>query len=289
VTTDTGSRIRADRIVVATHQPILDRGLFFARLKVERSYVVAGTVRGRLPQGMYLSIDTPSRSIRPFSPGEAAPGTVLVGGESHRTGTDDPEARYQQLGHYLSDRFGVKRPSYRWSAQDQMSPDRLPMIGPVLPGQDRIMVSTGYSKWGLAASIGASAVLADRLDGIETEAGKTFSPGRLNLRSSTRELISHNAETGRRFFVDRLKKRGDGKGLGPGEGRVISEGPSQVAVSRDEQGVERRVSARCTHLGCIVSWNGGEKSWDCPCHGSRFDLDGSVLQGPAVRPLKKVD
>jgi glycine/D-amino acid oxidase-like deaminating enzyme/nitrite reductase/ring-hydroxylating ferredoxin subunit len=288
VTVDSGSRIRAERIVVATHQPILDRGLFFARLKVERSYVVAGAVEGKLPRGMYLSVNSPSRSIRPLSPGEAEEGTLLVGGESHRTGTDDPEARYQQLRRYLSERFGVDRPSYRWSAQDQMSPDRLPMIGPVLPGNDRIMVSTGYSKWGLAASIGASVVLAERLDGMETEAARTFTPGRLNLRSSSRELISHNAETGRRFLSDRVSKRGRAAKLSPGEGRVIGDGASQIAVSVDENGVERRVSARCSHLGCIVSWNGAEKSWDCPCHGSRFEPDGSVIQGPAVRPLKQI-
>jgi Rieske Fe-S protein len=163
------------------------------------------------------------------------------------------------------------------------------MVGPVMPGSDRIMVSTGYSKWGLAASIGASRVLADRLEGVDTEAGRTFTPGRLNLRSSTRELVAHNAETGRRFFSDRVSKRGSTSGLKPGEGRVVADGASQVAVSIDEQGVERRVSASCTHLGCIVSWNGGEKSWDCPCHGSRFEPDGSVIQGPAVRPLKQVD
>lgn len=287
--TDTGVRILAEQVVLATHQPILDRGLFFARLNSERSYAVAGIIRGEVPQAMYLGIDDPTRSIRPLMPGEASPGTILVAGESHRVGTDDPPARYQELVKYLTGRFDVEEVTYHWSAHDQMSPDRLPFIGPIMPGNDRIMVTTGYSKWGLAGSVGAATVLADRLAGLETSAVETFDPGRLNLRSSARNLFEHNAETGKHFVLDRVTKRSPDIKLAPGEGRIVGEGLSQVALSRDEDGTEHRLSARCTHLGCIVSWNDADRSWDCPCHGSRFESDGSVIQGPAVHPLEPAD
>lgn len=286
--TEDGIQVHAGQVVLATHQPILDRGLFFARLHSERSYVVAGAVRGDSPQGMYLSVDSPSRSIRPFAPGEGGKTGVLVAGEGHRVGTGDPQARYRELVKYLIHRFDVEEITFRWSAQDQMSPDRLPFIGPITPGNDRIMVTTGYSKWGLAGSVGAASLLASWIAGTKGPAADTFDPARLNLRSAAFEVLKHNAEAGRRFVLDRVTKRGSDD-PGPGEGRVVSEGLAQVAVSKDEDGTEHRVSARCTHLGCIVNWNNAERSWDCPCHGSRFEPDGTVIQGPAVHPLAPVD
>lgn len=289
-TTERGPTIGAERVVVATHQPILDRGMFWARLDSQRSYCVAGTVEGVQPQGMYLSIDQPSRSIRPFSPTEAAPGTVLVSGEGHRVGTSDPEERYLKLAQYLQERFDVKEVTHRWSAHDEISPDRLPFIGPILPRNERILVTTGYSKWGHAASVGATAILADHLGGARTAAVRTFDPNRLNLRKSATKVARHNLEAGVSFTADRLRKRSAPKtGLKPGEGAVVGDGLKQKAVYRDDDGHVHELSARCTHLGCIVSWNGADRTWDCPCHGSRFEADGKVLQGPAVHPLEPVD
>lgn len=289
ISTDTGFSLTAERVVLATHAPILDRGLFFARLDSQRSYCVAGRIKGKLPRGMYLSVDDPLRSIRPFAPGETEPKTVLVSGEGHRVGTGNPAERYATMTAYLQRQFGVAEPSHRWSAHDEISPDRLPFIGPVHPGNDRIMVATGFSKWGLAAGAGSAMLLADRLSGIETTAASIFNPGRLNLRQSAGSLIRHNAEVGVSFAADRVRKRASAEDLGPGEGAVVGKGLSQHAVHRDEQGKLHRLSARCTHLGCIVSWNGAESTWDCPCHGSRFEADGSVLQGPAVKPLEPVE
>lgn len=288
--TDSGIVISADRVVIATHQPVLDRGLFFARLEPQRSYVVAGTVPGPLPDGMYIGVDSPTRSIRPFASGEAGlkTATLLVGGEGHRVGTDHPPERYRNLARYIGERFAATEVTWRWSAHDQMSPDRLPFIGPLLPGNDRLMVTTGYSKWGLAASVGAATVLADRLSGEKTGATEAFDPARLNWRSLG-TLVSHNVESGGHLVLDRVTKRSGDDDPAPGEGRVVGKGLSQMAVCRTADGTLHRVSARCTHLGCIVSWNGADRSWDCPCHGSRFEPDGTVIQGPAVHPLRAVD
>lgn len=289
IRTDGGACVSAERIVIATHTPIMDRGLFFARLDSQRSYCVAGVVKGKAPKGMYLSVDSPTRSIRPFTSGEAPARTVLVSGEGHRVGTGDPVERYRVMADYLRDRFGVSEPSHHWSAHDEMSPDRLPFIGAIQPRHSRIVVATGFSKWGLAAGAGAALVLADRLGGIESPLAGTFDPNRLNLRQSAGKLVRHNVETGVSFTFDRIRKRASQEKLAPGEGAIVGEGLSQAAVHRDESGRLHRVSARCTHLGCIVSWNGADKTWDCPCHGSRFEADGSVLQGPAVRPLEPVE
>lgn len=289
VTTDTGAEILADRIVIATHNPILDRGLFFARMDSQRSYAVAGKVTGSMPEGMYLSADEPLRSIRPMTSGEAPPGTLLVSGEGHGVGTGDPTARYRTMGRFLQDTFGVSEITHRWCAHDEMSPDRLPFVGPILPRNDRIMVTTGYSKWGLAASVGAASLLADRLAGIERPALETFAPSRARQFRQVGKLANLGLKTGYHLAGDRIRKRASEKDLKPGDGAVVGDGLKQVAVHRDDSGDLHRLSARCTHLGCIVAWNGADQTWDCPCHGSRFDTDGAVIQGPATSPLPGAD
>jgi Rieske Fe-S protein len=117
---------------------------------------------------------------------------------------------------------------------------------------------------------------------------ETFDPTRLNLRASAPDLIKENADVGMRFFGGRLRRQRSTE-LEPGEGRVVADGVHQVAECRDSQGMHHRVSARCTHLGCIVRWNSGDATWDCPCHGSRFGPAGEVLNGPATAPLEPAD
>jgi nitrite reductase/ring-hydroxylating ferredoxin subunit len=138
--------------------------------------------------------------------------------------------------------------------------------------------------------MGASAgeMLAEMARGEEPAWAEPFRTGRVNLIRSARSLLVHNGESGLRFFADRMLRRGGTGGLRHGEGRGVGAGLGQAAVYRDDAGVLHRLSARCTHLGCIVRWNAAERSWDCPCHGSRFAAaSGEVLQGPAVSPLPR--
>jgi Rieske Fe-S protein len=141
-------------------------------------------------------------------------------------------------------------------------------------------------KWGLAMGTAAGAILADRVLGRENEWIELFDPWRLPPPSAAATLVKHNAEAGVHFFGDRAKRGGGAAELGPGEGKVVGDGLRQKAVHRDADGVLHAVSARCTHLGCIVEWNGAEATWDCPCHGSRFSALGEVLTGPATGNLK---
>jgi Rieske Fe-S protein len=166
-----------------------------------------------------------------------------------------------------------------------MSPDDLPFIGPLAPFSPRIHIATGFSKWGLAAGVGAAEMLSRELTGDPDPRRETFDPARLNLRASAPELVKENADVGLRFFSGRLRRQRSND-LEPGEGRIVADGVRQVAECRDEDGNHHRLSARCTHLGCIVRWNEGDSTWDCPCHGSRFDADGTVLNGPATKPLE---
>jgi glycine/D-amino acid oxidase-like deaminating enzyme/nitrite reductase/ring-hydroxylating ferredoxin subunit len=279
-----GATVRAGQVAVTTHFPFLDRGLYFARMHPERSYVVAARIRGEVPKGMYLSTESPAHSIRqiPDPDGEL----LMVGGESHKTGQGDSAECFQRLASWAQANFEVERFEYRWATQDPIPADKIPFIGKLHPFTDRLFVATGFRKWGFAAGAAAAQILADQIADRPNPWAFAFDPSRLRPRASAGSLAKENANVAYRFFADRLH-RGVARELAPGEGAIVGDGPAQRAVYRDETGALTAVSARCTHLGCIVNWNAGERSWDCPCHGSRFAPDGMVIEGPAVDPLAR--
>jgi glycine/D-amino acid oxidase-like deaminating enzyme/nitrite reductase/ring-hydroxylating ferredoxin subunit len=288
VETEAGVTLSADRVVLATHLPFLDRGLYFARTHPERSYVVAARLRDSVPQGMYLSDESPSHSLRalPSPEGEL----LMVGGESHKTGQSDTRERYAALEAWTRERFEVAEIVHRWATQDHIPADKLPFVGPLWPRGNRLLTATGFQKWGLAMGTAAGAMLADLALERESPWADAFPTGRLDLRHGAASFLKENYDDGARFFLGRLAgRRRSAEDLEPGEGAVVGDGLRQRAVYRDDDGELHQLSARCTHLGCIVKWNGAERTWDCPCHGSRFDgRDGAVLEGPAVRPLAPV-
>jgi glycine/D-amino acid oxidase-like deaminating enzyme/nitrite reductase/ring-hydroxylating ferredoxin subunit len=287
VETEPGAEVRCETLVCATHMPFLDRGLYFARVGPKRSYAVAGPVGAPGPRGMYLSVESPTRSIRSFVDTDGSD-HVIVGGEGHKTGHSNPVDHYRSLEHDLLARHGADAVDYRWAAHDLVPVDSLPFIGRLTPFDDRILTATGFAKWGLAAGIAAGGVLSDLAVGKPNPFAEAFDPARLNLRAALPELVKERADDAFRFFFDRLKRR-PGADPAPGEGLIAGSGLEQHAVYREEGGKLHRLSARCTHLGCIVAWNPVEHTWDCPCHGSRYGATGEVLQGPAVDPLRPKD
>jgi glycine/D-amino acid oxidase-like deaminating enzyme/nitrite reductase/ring-hydroxylating ferredoxin subunit len=284
-----GGRVTADQVVVATHYPFLDRSLAFARVHPQRSYALACRIVGDPPPGMHISGDSPTRSIRavPLDDGEEL---LLVGGEGHKVGTGgDTEERYRRLEEFAREHWTVVSVDYRWSSQDNVTIDHLPYVGPLTPRADRVFMATGFAKWGMTNGTAAAMMLSDRLLGHENPYAPLFDPNRFKPLASATTLIKENAQVGLRFVGDRITKRGTRSihDLEPGEGDIVSLEGEKVAAYRDEDGELVAVSTRCTHLGCQVNWNRAEKSWDCPCHGSRFAPDGAVLQGPAVHRLER--
>jgi glycine/D-amino acid oxidase-like deaminating enzyme/nitrite reductase/ring-hydroxylating ferredoxin subunit len=282
VLTATGT-VTAERVVVATHYPLLDRGLFFARLKPERSYCIAARVSGAPAQGMSISVGGTTRSVRSYGD------LVIVGGEGHQTGAPAavPE-RFVRLEEFARRHWEVDEVTHRWSAQDPSAYDHLPVIGRYSPISSRLYVASGFMKWGLTGGTFAGIVLRDLIAGHDNAWAARFDPNRLSLRSAP-ELAQVNAKTGLHFFGDRISpaQESSADDVPVGEGRVVRDGLGKTGVYRDEEGAVHAVSLRCTHLGCILRFNSAERSWDCPCHGSRFDVDGSVLEGPATTPLSR--
>ena len=283
-----GGRVSAGRIVVATHYPFLDRSLAFARVHPERSYAIVCRIAGAPPQGMFISADSPTRSVRAVPvDGEEL---LLVGGEGHKTGTGgDTQQRYRRLEEFAREHWDVRSVDYSWSAQDNSTADGLPYVGKLTPRSDRVLMATGFAKWGMTGGTAAAHLLSDLLLERENASAALFDPNRLNLRASAGELVKENVQVGLRFVGDRVTKRGRRpiEDLQPGEGDIVGVGGEIVAGYRDDDGELTAVSATCTHLGCRVNWNTAERSWDCPCHGSRFSPAGDVLQGPAVHRLER--
>ena len=287
VSTAAGHAVGAGHVVVATQLPFLDRSLLFARAPAERSYALTARIEGAVPQGMYISAEKPTRSLRavPWDDGEL----LLVAGAGHELGQGDAVESVRDLEAFAERQFEVASFEHRWDAHDFMPEDNLPYIGRVTPLSDRILTASGMKKWGLAMGTAAGAILADRALGQDNEWAQTFDPWRLPPVSAAPSLIKHNAEAGVHLLGDRLKRGSGIEDLEPGEGRVVGNGRKQTAVHRDADGVLHAVSARCTHLGCIVNWNAAASTWDCPCHGSRFSPLGEVLNGPATGNLERED
>jgi Rieske Fe-S protein len=257
-------------------------------MHAERSYCLAARIEGPPPNGMFISASSPTRSIR--SHPAAGEELLIVGGEGHKVGQGgDHAVRYRRLAAFAEENWSVREVLFRWSSQDNMPADGMPFVGKLTPRSRASYTATGFRKWGLAMGAASGEMLTDAILGRDNPWLTVFDPNRLNLRASAKDVTTEGADFTFHFLADRLTKRAaDSTGdLTPGEGKVVSRHGRQVAVAKDQDGTVHAVSARCTHLGCIVSWNDAERSWDCPCHGSRFAVDGSVLEGPAVHDLER--
>jgi Rieske Fe-S protein len=286
-----GGRIRAGHVVIATQLPFLDRGLLFARAHPRKSFAVAAEVEDDVaPAGMYISADRPTRSIR-STPGAGTGRYLIVGGEGQRPGeeprSDEP---YRALERFMLERFGAEG-ELRWSAHDYVPADRLPYIGRIRRRDERVYAATGFAKWGLTKAMIAAQIVTDAIVGRRNPFSSLYDPDRRTIRVSAAALLVENVHVARRFVGDRLERAPGLDALAtlpPGEGAIVRVDGRRLAVCRDDEGEAHVLSARCTHLGCIVAWSGADRTWECPCHGSRFAPDGTLLQGPATTDLAAV-
>ncbi|BEL06847.1 FAD-dependent oxidoreductase [Actinoplanes sichuanensis] len=287
VTTENGHTITAEQVVVATHYPVFDRALLFARLEPRRELVVAAPIpAGDDLGGVYLTPDDDTRSVRtaPYRDGQRL---LIVTGEHFTPGDDDVTQRWERLAAWTRERFGVTEFAYRWAAQDNTTTDRVPFVGRLHPGTRNVYVATGFGGWGMSTGVMSGQLLAARVTGVEPEWSGLYDPLRLHPVREAVPLLKSGAGVAAHFVGDRLRpSHADSvDDVDPGTGAVVRVRGRQCAVYRDDDGKVHAVSARCTHLGCIVRFNDAETAWECPCHGSRFGVDGQVLQGPANRPL----
>ncbi|MFI2415397.1 FAD-dependent oxidoreductase [Streptomyces sp. NPDC018947] len=290
VSTEAGATVTARDVVVATHYPIFDRALLFARLSPRRELVVAGPVAAdRDVDGMYITPDEGTRSVRTAPLGDGRR-LLIVTGEHFTPGTGDTRERFDRLSAWAREHFPGVDLTHAWATQDIDPTDTVPMVGPLHQGARHAYVATGFGGWGMSGGIMAGLLLTAQITGRECAWSGLYDPRR--LRTQVREapqFLKTQAQVAGHFVGDRLKPAPPVDALPPGEGAVVRVDGHRLAVYRDDDGALHAVSPRCTHLGCLVDFNAAERAWECPCHGSRFGTDGTVIQGPATNPLERRD
>ena len=283
-----GGTILARHVLLTTHVPLNDRGTLWAKMHTTRTYVVAAPIRpGQVTDALFWDTAYPYHYTRLL---ETEKGLFLiVGGEDRDVGKDgNDEERYEALEEYCRTRFGVTSFSHRWSGQINEPADMLPFIGESTHGKN-VWMSTGYSGTGMTYGTLSAILLADFALERENRFAKLYDPSRTSLSAILENVVTKATEFPKRMIekVTHLDVEAKSvKEVAEGEGKIVSLDGTKLAVCRIG-GELRAVDPTCTHMGCTVSWNGAEKSWDCPCHGSRFDTRGAVLNGPATVGLEK--
>jgi glycine/D-amino acid oxidase-like deaminating enzyme/nitrite reductase/ring-hydroxylating ferredoxin subunit len=291
VKTDGGKVVTSKAVVVATNTPVNDDVTIHTKQAAYRTYAIGMRVpRKSVPRGLYWDTLDPYHYIRLQSGvGEQAGDVLIVGGEDHKTGqADDTEERFDRLFAWTRERFPkIRKPAYTWSGQVMEPVDGLAYIGRNPGDESNVYIATGDAGIGMTHGTIAGLILTDLICDRQNPWAALYEPSRVTLRAA-KEFARANLHVTTRY-ADFLASGEitSFKQLSPGSGGVLRDGLHKVAVYRDEQGKLHKRSAVCPHLGCVVGWNSAEKTWDCPCHGSRFDGPGKlVLNGPALGGLR---
>jgi glycine/D-amino acid oxidase-like deaminating enzyme/nitrite reductase/ring-hydroxylating ferredoxin subunit len=278
----------ATRVVAVTDAPIAGGALLDSKVRANRSYMLAARLRTTLlPHGLFWDTDEPYHYIR-AAHGNDGP-VLMIGGEDHRTGTDGEHEALQRLETYARERFAIDAIVQRWSGQIMEPVDGLPYIGPRESGSS-VYLAGAYAGNGLTFGSIAAQVIVDMIRGVGSPYAELYAPDRMLAARQWAKYAAQNLPAAWTLVSDLLPYAltTSLNDLKPGEGRVVRLNGAKVAASRDLTGVLHAVSPTCTHMGCDVAWNVLERTWDCPCHGSRYTPDGQVIHGPATAPLESL-
>ncbi|HEY8946143.1 MAG TPA: FAD-dependent oxidoreductase [Polyangiaceae bacterium] len=279
-----GASLTAEYVALATHAP-LNRLMLQTKVAHYRSYVVSGPIDNP-PRALFWDTEDPYHYIRAQT--FAGKAHWIIGGEDHKTGQEsDTEAPFQRIAEYAA-RLGMSTLTHRWSAQVIEPVDGLPFIGRNALSE-RVFIATGFSGNGMTYGTLAAKILADLCLGNDNPYASLYAATRIKPLASLASFLGENVDFPLHLVGDAIRppEATSLKQIARGEGKIAKISGQRLAVYRDDSGGLHALSSVCTHLGCQVSFNAAERTWDCPCHGSRFDVSGAVLDGPAVRPLEK--
>lgn len=284
----TGGTVTAAQVVMATHTP---KGIYkvHTSLGPYRECAVAVKLNGAYPPPgtFWYMLESEHYSLRTY---ETPDGPVLmVLGETYKVGhSDNTEEKFQTLENFLRDHFDVVSVEYKWAAQQYKPADSIPYIG-ISSGNEKTYIATGFSADGLTWGTLAAMIISDQILGVNNPWSETFKAARTTPIASAGKFIKENIDVLGQYLKD-IPGNVDAKDVDeikPGEGKVVQINGEKVAAYRNEQNQMYLCSAVCTHMECIVAFNAAERSWDCPCHGSRFTVEGEVIEGPAITDLPK--
>jgi glycine/D-amino acid oxidase-like deaminating enzyme/nitrite reductase/ring-hydroxylating ferredoxin subunit len=283
------AKITAQKVIIATHTPI---GINSTQMFTApyRSYVVAVRVKNNFyPEGHFWDLDRPPHATCTHAILSATPELLMVAGSHHKTGQgENMISHYKELENFLRENFDVSEIAYQWSAQHYQSADSVPYIGLATHSTKHTYLATGYFADGLVYGTLAGIILGDVILGNDNPLAQIYQSNRLELAASTPFLMRENTNVFLQYLKDfPVREQKSYDDIKIGEGKIVEINREKCAVSRDEKNTLHIVSAVCTHMKCIVNWNNAERTWDCPCHGSRFTCQGRVIEGPAIQDLER--
>lgn len=289
------NKIYAKNVVIATHYPFLNiPGFYFSKIYQSSSYVIAlsldETRRNENFNGMYINIEKPIYSFRKVKfKGE---NLLLLGGGGHKTGEmQEEDIGYKLLIEATKKWFPDCKIKYKWSANDCISLDKIPYIGEFSSIYPNVYVGTGFNKWGMTSSYVAAKIVSDKILEKENKYEDIFKATRTNFFVNKDEVKNMVTDTLKAQVMDRIKNKDENKEVENRKldtGRIIEKDGEKIGIYIDENGKKIAIKPVCTHLGCILSWNQEDKTWDCPCHGSRFNYKGEQIENPAIKDLEQV-
>jgi Rieske Fe-S protein len=273
---------------MATHLPLGQIGFFYAETHPHIHPVIMGRVEpGRAPNGMYISVETPRHSVRGHRDDQGGSWLIFAGPAFKAGHVDDERRNFEDLERFASDNFGV-RPEYRWANEDYTPMDGAPFVGWSSSGPGAYLVATGFNAWGITNGTAAAMILTDIITGRDNPWLRVFDATRVKPLAGAKEFVKGNIDVAAHliggYMASKPKSFAE---LAPGDAAILKIDGENVAAFKDDEGRLHAVAAACTHMGCLVGWNETDRTWDCPCHGSRFDLKGEVIHGPAVKPLEQ--
>ncbi len=274
-------KVKAKSIVIATHYPFINSpGYYFVRMHQERAYALALSNAPAL-DGMYKDESQSGYSFRNYKD------MLILGGGSHRTGENSAGGKYKELRRAAKDYYPESAEVCHWSAQDCHTVDSVPYIGQYSASTPNLYVATGFKKWGMTGSMVSAMILSDKISGSGNSYEEVFNPQRFTVTASMAGLINEAGHTVKSLILKKIKiPDARLKEIPAGHGAVVEEDGERVGVYKDREGRVYMVSTKCTHLGCQLEWNPDELCWECPCHGSRFDYTGAVIDNPAMEGLE---
>lgn len=283
VVTKDDIKIKANKIIVATHYPFLNTpGYYFMRMHQERSYVLA-LENAQDVNGMYKGIDKNAYSFRNYK------NLLIFGGSAQRAGENEEGGAYEKLRKAAKELYPNSIEKYHWSAQDCMTLDNIPYIGHYSSKTPDIYVETGFKKWGMTTSMVAAMIISDMILGKENDFSEIFSPGRFDMSASMKNAANDLMITAKNFIAQRIDIPEESlESIQRGHGGIVEYNGQKTGVYKDNDGKVFAVSTKCAHLGCELHWNDDELTWDCPCHGSRYDYKGNWIESPTNKSLDEI-
>lgn len=287
VTLDNGSIVKAKYVVIATKYPMINfPGMYFLKMYQSTSNAIVIEPNGGLFEGMYINSEDPTISLRTIR--EKDKQLVIIVGFDHKTGAKiDLENGYQYLEEIAKRLYPNSKVKYRWNTEDCISIDKIPYIGEFSNTMPHVYVSTGYNKWGITSSNVAANIIVDKIMRKENPYEEIFKATRLEPIKNYKEVGNILKESIHSLVLNKLDMpKETEEQIQNGQGGIIEKQGKKIGIYKDEQGEIFKVKPICTHLGCELSWNNLDKTWDCPCHGSRYTYKGELIYGPSVKNLE---